>query len=240
MIFDPKYGVRTLDYQTTIQIFQPWKSDELVDEYFYQLSLEWRDSYLEGLVAQGYENEGHLECYAYDSFTYCQDARRTEEMEDRWWATHRYDCRVFAVYGKSNPSHVRRDTSRLRYHRDSLAFEYGDYDGQLAWDKGHFIAHTIGGHIDNGIFAQRRDVNRGWGDYRDYRRMEVYAQRNPGIHVFSRPIYGDGSQHPFYIEYGLLKSDWTWWVEVFPNRYLYEPFRGFDAAPEWRRNKYRK
>ena len=32
------------------------------------------------------------------------------------------------------------------------------------WDKGHYIAHTIGGAVDGleaNIFVQRRDLNRG-------------------------------------------------------------------------------
>ncbi len=115
-------------------------------------------------------------------------------------------------------------------------------EGEFAWDKGHFIAHTIGGHVDNGLFAQVRDINRGWGNdpkLKAYRAMETYARDHPGTFVFSRPIYGDGTEHPFFVEYGLLKEGREWWVEVFPNRYRFEPFNGFESAPDWRR-KYLK
>jgi hypothetical protein len=34
---------------------------------------------------------------------------------------------------------------------------------------------------------------------------------------FSRPIYADGSNVPWWLEFGLLKVDHTLWVELFDN-----------------------
>lgn len=85
-----------------------------------------------------------------------------------------------------------------------------------AWDKGHFIAHTIGGAVDGlemNVFKQLRTVNRG-----DYRRLERYCAHNPGTLCFSRPVYDDPSAVPVMVEFGILTADGVLEVRVFPNR----------------------
>ena len=85
-----------------------------------------------------------------------------------------------------------------------------------AWDKGHFIAHTIGGAVDGlemNVFKQLRTVNRG-----DYRRLERYCAHNPGTLCFSRPVYDDPSAVPVMVEFGILTADGGLEVRVFPNR----------------------
>ena len=43
-------------------------------------------------------------------------------------------------------------------------------------DKGHFIAHAIGGGLDMNIFSQARDLNRGISEQgKVYRLMERYC-----------------------------------------------------------------
>lgn len=86
----------------------------------------------------------------------------------------------------------------------------------LACDKGHFIAHTIGGAVDGleaNVFLQRRSVNRG-----AYRQMERCCAAHAGVLCFSRPIYDDPTAVPAAIEIGVLKPDVTWWIQRFPNR----------------------
>lgn len=90
------------------------------------------------------------------------------------------------------------------------------------WDKGHFIAHSIGGAVDRAeinIFTQRRDLNRGWSEEgKTFRAMEEYCLERPGTFCFARPLYSDGSSRPTFLEFGLCKSDGTLWVERFDNR----------------------
>jgi pimeloyl-ACP methyl ester carboxylesterase len=201
---------------------------------------EWFQLYNEQLAALGYEADGDSDTYAWGSFQYSCDSTIDPGLSDRWWKVHREDCRIVAVNGFSTPITEKRDASRMRYFMNSWVREFGAHRNELPFDKGHFIAHSIGGQIDNGIFAQRRDINRGWHELgRLYRSMERFALNNPGVFVFSRPIYGDGSTCPFFIEYGILKADGTWWVEVFPNRYTFTPFRGLESAPEWRKKSWR-
>lgn len=84
------------------------------------------------------------------------------------------------------------------------------------WDKGHFIAHTIGGAVDGlemNVFKQLRAVNRG-----EYRRLERYCADNPGTFCFSRPVYEDPSAVPVAVEFGVLTGDGVLDVRVFANR----------------------
>jgi hypothetical protein len=85
-------------------------------------------------------------------------------------------------------------------------------------DKGHFIAHSIGGGLDMNVFLQDRALNRGFSEAgKLYRDMESYCRLNPGTFCFSRPIYADTTSVPRWLEFGLVKEDGSIWVEVFEN-----------------------
>ncbi|HEX6086089.1 MAG TPA: hypothetical protein VF266_16270 [Thermoanaerobaculia bacterium] len=126
------------------------------------------------------------------------------------------ESRLMAVLGITAPDARHRDDSRLRGW-------LGPTDGTFgrAWDKGHFIAHSIGGAVagsELNVFIQRRDLNRGWSPAgRRYRAMETYCATHPGVLCWSRPIYTDDSAMPLQIEYGILKTDGELWVETFDN-----------------------
>jgi hypothetical protein len=127
------------------------------------------------------------------------------------------DSRVIAAFGRSSPQRTKRDDYRLRGWIGRTELFFGK-----AWDKGHFIAHSLGGAVDGleiNVFQQRRDVNRGWSEKgKIFRKMENYCFENPGTFFFNRPIYGDPGSKPSFIEFGILKSDRELWVEVFDNR----------------------
>ena len=109
---------------------------------------------------------------------------------------------LVAAYGISAPQDSPRDDRRLRgwVGRTERVFGKG-------WDKGHFIAHSIGGAVDGleaNVFAQRRSLNRGWSaEGKRFRAMEKYCADNAGVFCFHRPIYADGS------EFGILKPHRT-------------------------------
>ena len=85
-------------------------------------------------------------------------------------------------------------------------------------DKGHFIAHAIGGGLDMNVFSQARDLNRGISEQgKVYRLMERYCYENAGTFCFSRPVYDDATSIPRWVEFGLLRDDGSLWVEVFEN-----------------------
>jgi hypothetical protein len=126
------------------------------------------------------------------------------------------ESRVVAVMGSSAPDPRRRDDSRLRGWLGPTDSTFGK-----AWDKGHLIAHTIGGAVKGSelnVFIQRRDLNRGWSAAgRRYRAMESYCAANAGVLCWSRPVYTDCSAMPLQIEFGILKPNDELWVETFEN-----------------------
>jgi hypothetical protein len=122
------------------------------------------------------------------------------------------ESRLVAAVGFSRPNSVsrRQDDGRLRGWVGPTNKTFG-----AGWDKGHFIAHSIGGAVDGleaNIFLQRRSVNRG-----AYRKLERYCSANPGALCFSRPIYGDPSARSVRVEFGVLRPDASWWIELLDN-----------------------
>ena len=87
--------------------------------------------------------------------------------------------RLVLAIGRSAPRLPKRDDSRLRgWSGPTLKDAYGP-----GWDRGHFIAYTLGGVVDGfelNVFVQRRSLNRGWKSHprgRLYREMEsAHAQ----------------------------------------------------------------
>jgi len=148
--------------------------------------------------------------FIYDAYTWLESA-----------GTVPYDpykeSRLVAVLGLTDPSKKVRDDYRLKGWVGPTEEIYGS-----RWDKGHFIANSIGGAVDRleiNVFVQRRDLNRGWSaEGRRYREMEKYCVLNPGTFCFSRPIYTDETSRPAFLEYGLLKATGELWVELFDNR----------------------
>jgi hypothetical protein len=125
--------------------------------------------------------------------------------------------RIVSAYGKSSPQKINRDDYRLRGWVGPTEKIYGKN-----WDKGHFIAHSIGGAIDRmeiNVFKQKRDLNRGWStEGKLFRKMEEYCFQNPGTFCFNRPFYSDQTDKPSHLEFGLLKTNKELWIEFFDNQ----------------------
>ena len=166
----------------------------------------WADDYLEKHI-----RAADIVIYEHGTFNYLFDLH--QQKHDH---LPEHNClpvcaRLIAAIGNSKPTGRKRDDSRLR----GLPVG-GTDDGQTLWDKGHFIANSIGGVVDGNemnIFLQRRSVNRG-----GYRKMENYCIRNPGTICFSRPLYSDSTAHPQYVEFGIVRPDGILQVELFVNR----------------------
>jgi hypothetical protein len=149
--------------------------------------------------------------YSYGSFEYIFDTYQQSEPYERLSEKAPIEARLVAAIGISNPQRRKRDDGRLRGVSVSAL---PGVEGK--WDRGHFIAHSIGGTVDGNeanVFLQLRSINRG-----RYRSFERYCQRNPGVTCFSRPIYEDTSAHPTQLEVGVFKVDGTLWVQRLPNR----------------------
>jgi hypothetical protein len=74
-----------------------------------------------------------------------------------------------------------------------------------SYDIGHFVPHGVGGPTRINLFRQERRLNRGWSEAgRTYRWLERYVAARPGTFYFVRPVYGDLSDTPRYLEWGAL------------------------------------
>jgi hypothetical protein len=117
--------------------------------------------------------------------------------------------RLVAAFGRSQRPVAGRPASRI------AGFPGSDDRG----DRGHFIAHASGGGSDINLFHQDAHLNRGWSPQgKHYRKMERYCAANPGLFCFSRPIYDDPSARPVELEFGVLRPDRTFWIELFDNQ----------------------
>ena len=137
--------------------------------------------------------------FLFDQASLCSDS-----VEDR----------LVAAYGLSAVQQRPRDASRIR----------GFLGGRIeipekgVFDKGHVLAHGMGGGLDVNLFPQRLELNRGRSARgKIYRKMESYAVRHPGTLAFSHLIYSDESWVPAFLEYGVLMDGGKIWVERFAN-----------------------
>ncbi len=151
------------------------------------------------------------------TFEYIFDDYATLEKKGIVPINSSIESRVIAAFGISNPQKKYRDDYRLRNWIGRTNLLFGN-----SWDKGHLIAHSIGGSVDGAelnVFQQRRDLNRGWSnDGKQFRKMENYCLKHEGTFCFNRPIYLDQTSKPAFIEFGLLKSSRELWVDIFDNR----------------------
>jgi hypothetical protein len=121
-----------------------------------------------------------------------------------------------AVHGRSQPPQAFRRDTLMRQH--PLGPAEALESAAEAFDRGHFIAHSIGGRYDVNLFPQQRALNRGWSAAgKRFRSMESYCQTHPLTYCFARPLYAGLSAHPAAVEFGVLRQDCTLWLEQFDN-----------------------
>jgi len=172
------------------------------------LPFKWRDLYLTAISRP--TNIVQVRCR---TFEYVFDLYSELEAIGGIPYDQTVEDRVVAVFGTSARPDEPRNGNRLR----GWLGETGELVGATR-DKGHFIAHCMGGALDVNVFSQDRRLNRGWSPQgKIYRQMERYCQQHPGTFCFSRPIYRDSSSVPQWLEFGVLKENENLWVEVFDN-----------------------
>lgn len=149
-----------------------------------------------------------------NGFEYVYDDHASLENTGQVPMSDMSESRVVYVHGKTQPSTGGRNVSRQKGWVGPTETYLG-----MDTDKGHFMAHSIGGGLEINIFAQDRATNRGWSQRgRTYRKMEQYCAVNPGTYCFSRPIYEDLTSRPRAFDFGVLVSLEHLWVERFENR----------------------
>ena len=201
-----------LDYRSIHEKLLNSSSDDAIAFLLEELPYLWLDAYVEmtpGPTEVLRFRRGTFE-YMYDDYVPAETSTGVPSDSAK-------EARLVAAFGRSQPSQSTRDDYRLKGWVGSTEKMFGKQ-----WDKGHFIAHSIGGAVDGSeanVFVQRRDVNRGWSPAgRRFREMEKYCALNSGTFCFSRALYVDQTAKPAFVEFGILKSDRELWVECFDNR----------------------
>ena len=179
--------------------------------FFEELRNKWRNVY-EDMTP----HPMNLCLISLGTFEYMYDAYDLLEQLGSVPINKDYESRLVGVVGYSKPQMLVRDDGRLKGWVGPTEKLFG-----RRWDKGHFVAHSVGGAVDQwelNVFAQRRDLNRGWSkEGKTYRCMENHCFENADTLFFSRPVYSDGSSTPVMLEFGLLKPNGEWWIERFEN-----------------------
>jgi hypothetical protein len=157
--------------------------------------------------SKAFPNHGEILQFQDHGFTYLFDLQNSDT-----------DSRVIAVYGLSKTPTGKRDSSRQKGFVATDKDDPNRIFGKGLFDRGHFMAHSIGGGMDVNFFPQNPPLNRGWSNTgKLYREMEKQVAANPNTFVFARPIYTDDTWVPTYLEYAVLESDGNFWSALFPN-----------------------
>ncbi|MEO6524240.1 MAG: hypothetical protein ABIN91_21315 [Mucilaginibacter sp.] len=85
------------------------------------------------------------------------------------------------VYSRSAPG------TSVRNHRRMSQFlgAFKNRPEYVGYDKGHFIAHSNDGQIDQNLYRQLKELNRGLSPQgKLFRSMERYLQNNEGVFYF--------------------------------------------------------
>ena len=203
-----------LDYAPFAKELEDSGLPEARSDFFYRLTSAWIAAY----QRQSDRPINPTEMWS-NGFGFLIDLEGADHGDGREPRSPSIYMRTFAAYGLSKPSAVarRKEDVRLRGWMGKTEHVTG-----AERDKGHFVAHSIGGAVAAGetnVFLQRRDLNRGWSEAgKVFRRLEFEAKRNPGALFFHRAIYTVESTTPDFLEVGLCIPGQSLKVACFDNR----------------------
>ena len=113
------------------------------------------------------------------------------------------DARVVGVWGRPSSARGERDRARQR----GFLPDAGRWS-EAGFDRGHFVAHGLGGGMDVNFFPQAADLNRGRSPAgRRWRELERRAGRADGALILVRPVYDSPSWVPRWIDFGVVVGD---------------------------------
>lgn len=146
-----------------------------------------------------------------NGFTYIYDSTLNPPLDEA-------DNRVIGAWGHATPAPAPRDRSRMR------GYPSPQRQHETRVDRGHLIAHSIGGEYDMNLIPQDAALNQGWrGGDRRWRELERYCEGHPGTLLFVRALYDDITDHPTKLEYVIVLEDGRLRAERFVNA----------TAPAW-------
>ena len=220
MSFDHRWVVGYEDFLLDVR-GRPYQ--EVAAYLLQQLPYEWRDNYIAMT-----RKLSDISIVTEDRLSYLFDFHDEPQVSDCPIPAEAVlkEARLVAAYGYVTKPTTSRPASSSTTMLGFVGRTEQHFGG--GFDKGHFIAHTLGGSVNINLFPQARHINRGWSsEGKVYRQMERYCCDNPSVMLFSRPLYSDYTARPAAIEFGVLRTDGTLWVQMFTNR------------PEYARNKSR-
>ena len=148
-------------------------------------------------------------------FTWFNDATRDSERMGGFLAAQTSAAKLEALVENADTPEAAARSEHLAglSFRERFFLTHGD-----RYDRGHFMSHRQGGGYDINLFPQLASVNQGRSiEGKVYRAMERECVET-SLLCFSRPIYDDKSWVPVELEYGVLRSANTLFVQKFPNR----------------------
>lgn len=177
----------------------------------YEKSVTFLKEKISALYVDEYSNQfpnSQILKFDVNGYTYLFDLN--EEREN-----NKKEDRVVAVYGRSSYTDEQRDHSRMK----GFIGPFTKIKGYEDFDKGHFISHKINGSLDQNLYPQLRELNRGWSKQgKLFRSMERYCEQNPDVFLFTRPIYEDLSWIPDFIDYGIFTKEFGLLLNRFDNK----------------------
>jgi hypothetical protein len=124
-------------------------------------------------------------------------------------------ARAVWVHGRSAPAIAERDHGRMR----GFLGAFKNQPQYMDYDKGHFVAHCNDGQVDQNLYPQLKELNRGLSPQgKLFRSMERYLQKNEGVFYFFRPIYNDLTWIPDQIDFGVFTKEKGLLLNRFDNR----------------------
>ena len=126
--------------------------------------------------------------------------------------------RIVAVYGRISHTNDKRDSNRMK----GFIGPFTKHEKLKDFDKGHFISHKINGNLDQNLYPQLKELNRGWSKQgKLFRSLERYCEQNPDAFLFTRPIYTDLSWIPTFIDYGIFTKEFGLLLNRFNNKKIH-------------------
>jgi len=194
---------------------------------YYQIFADVPDTDYESAVAWLQKELGYSLTAAYEELFEDADVRHFNDTLKRVYTIF-FDCtqdfsddiygraaRVVFVYGRSTPGTSKRNQLRM----GQFLGQFKNQPEYVGYDKGHFIAHSNDGQIDQNLYPQLRELNRGLSlQGKLFRSMERYLQKNEGVFYFVRPVYNDLTWIPDKIDFGIFTKERGLILNRFDNR----------------------
>jgi hypothetical protein len=143
---DQRFGIETVDYAKVLQGFTSENPGDALVPWENLLRPYWEELHLRHLYDMGFDSTDFDPWYCHqETFVYVHDPALGEERQGRWNEQGRFLDRLIFAYGFAHQVSSPRKSPRLRDQGYGYCYECGETRNAFPYDKGHYIAHSIGG-----------------------------------------------------------------------------------------------